>query len=550
MTLASDVLRHLQWLVEKIVGPVVLLALLLLTSCNNAPESGAGLDESTPPSLFAPRPVIKQVDPPELIQALDPWLDTYAPQVQIRQPQAEQIFDTTTVSVVLQVQDLPIYKDEMWGMGPHVQLLLDNQPYGSVYDLTQPIVLEDLAPGTHTIRAFAVRPWDESFKNEGSYAQVTFHIFAQTDENSPKDNRPLLTYGAPLGIYGAEPVLLDFYLLNAPLHQVAEDNPAISDWRVRYTVNGESLMLKDWEAIYIEGLKPGQNWVQLTLVDDAGQPMEGVFNNTVRLINYDPGLDDGLAKIVRGEVTLAEIGGIVDPSYEPEVPEVEVPEVEVPEPEVLELPNKDSKPDRQPEQIAPEAVQPEESQPEEIQPEKMTPVDEPRSEVTAPEPLDETSELLDDDEADSSESSDAEFEESAVNSDLPMEPPSVLEPSLSAGAKIDQLETPAVLEETVTPVDTQAVQAPEEKDVEAVPEPGLTLEVDASVAPEFADSEVMSEPIEDAPVMAEPTIDTPVETFAEPIIDKPTEEEAAPSKRRYLQRLYDYRDRSMETYKR
>ncbi|MEO0397360.1 MAG: hypothetical protein AAF243_15435 [Cyanobacteria bacterium P01_A01_bin.137] len=538
MTLASDVLRHLQWLVEKIVGPVVLSALLLLTSCSNAPKAGVGLDESAPPSLFAPSPVLNQVDPPDLIQALAPWLDTYAPQVRIRQPRAGQVFDVATVSVVLQVQDLPIYKDAMWGMGPHVQILLDNQPYGSVYDLTQPIVLKDLTPGTHTIRAFAVRPWDESFKNEGSYAQVTFHIFAQTDENSPKDSQPLLTYGAPLGVYGAEPVLLDFYLLNAPLHQVAEDNPAISDWRVRYTVNGESLIIKDWESIYVEGLKPGQNWVQLTLVDDAGEPVEGVFNNTVQLINYDPGLDDSLAKIVRGDVTLAETGGIVDPDYEPEMPEPEMPEPEMPE-----LPNEDSKPERQPSQIAPEEVQPEEVEP----PEEMPQIDVPKSEVTAPKPVDETSELLDDDEDDSSES-DAEFEKSAVNSDLPMEPPSVLEPSLSEKAKIDQLETPAVLEEAVTPVDAQAVQVPEDKDVEAVPEPGLTLKVDASVAPEFADSEVMSEPIEDAPVMAEPTIDTPVETFVEPTTDKPTEEEVAPSKRRYLQRLYDYRDRSMETY--
>ncbi|MEL6229227.1 MAG: hypothetical protein AAFR24_04900 [Cyanobacteria bacterium J06627_3] len=545
MTLASDVLRHLQWLVEKIVGPVVLSALLLLTSCSNAPESGVGLDESAPPSLFAPGPVIKQVDPPELIQTLAPWLDTYAPQVQIRQPQAGQVFDTTTVSVVLQVQDLPIYKDEMWEMGPHVQLLLDNQPYGSVYDLTQPIVLENLSPGTHTIRAYAVRPWDESFKNEGSYAQVTFHIFAQTGENSPKDAQPLLTYGAPLGVYGAEPVLLDFYLLNAPLHQVAEGNAAISDWRVRYTVNGESLILKDWESIYIKGLKPGQNWVQLTLVDEMGEPIEGVFNNTVQLINYDPKLDNSLAKIVRGDVTLAEIGGIVDPDYEPEIPEPEIPEP----------PIEDGSDGPPVEQAAPGDVQPEDVQPKNVAKSEVPKSEVPESEVTAPAPLDEASEVLggldgDAPDAESDAESGAEFEESAVNSDLPTEPPSALEPSLSEGTA--GLETPAVLEETVTPVDAQAaVQVSEDKDAETASEPGLTLEVDSSVDLEFADSELMSEPIEDIPSTAEPIIDTPVETLVEPTVDRPTDgDESTQSKRRYLRRLYDYRDRSMETYKR
>ncbi len=251
MALVSNVLGvlgHLQQHLAKIAGPLVLMALLLATSCSQpqALETSSG-GETTP--LLSPRPTIRQVNTPSLIRELTPWLDTYEPQVYIRQPQAEQIFDDTNVSVVLRVQDLPIYKDETWDMGPHVELLLDNQPYGSVYDIENPITLENLTPGTHTIRVFAVRPWHESFKNEGAYAQVTFHIFAKTDENSPSVDQPLLTYGGPVSTYGAEPVLLDFYLTDAPLHQVARDNPAISDWQIRYTINGENLTLKDWESV-------------------------------------------------------------------------------------------------------------------------------------------------------------------------------------------------------------------------------------------------------------------------------------------------------------
>ncbi|MEM9806050.1 MAG: hypothetical protein AAF959_12280 [Cyanobacteria bacterium P01_D01_bin.56] len=322
MTLVANVWDNLRQHLSQVITTLGLIGLLLLSSCSPAESVSSSVDaEDAPPSLFSPRPQIKQVEPPELIQQLEPWLDDYAPLVSIRQPKAEQVFENTTISVNLRVKDLPIYKDETWELGPHIELLLDNQPYASIYDLDQPITLENLTPGTHTLRAFAVRPWNESFKNEEAYAQVTFHVFAKTEEHAPIAAQPLLTYGSPIGTYGAEPVLLDFYLTDAPLHQVAAENPAIDDWRVRYTIKGESLTLDTWESIYIEGLKPGRNWVQLTLVDTEGKPIPGVFNNTVRLIDYDPTVQDGLAKIVNGEARLEMVGTIVDPSYEPPVVE-------------------------------------------------------------------------------------------------------------------------------------------------------------------------------------------------------------------------------------
>ena len=84
---------------------------------------------------------------------------------------------------------------------------------------------------------------------------------------------PLLTYSRPQGSYGAEPVMVDFYLTNAPLHFVAQDNPAdeIRDWQIRCTVNGESFVIDRWQPIYLKGLKPGKNWVKLELIDEKGQ---------------------------------------------------------------------------------------------------------------------------------------------------------------------------------------------------------------------------------------------------------------------------------------
>ena len=117
-----------------------------------------------------------------------------------------------------------------------------------------------------------MRPWGESFKNEAAFAQTTFHVFAKTGANAPDPAQPLLTYSEPQGTYGAEPILLDFYLTNAPLHMIAQESSEddLADWRVRCTVNGQSFLFEQWQPIYLKGFKPGQNWVQLTLVDEQG----------------------------------------------------------------------------------------------------------------------------------------------------------------------------------------------------------------------------------------------------------------------------------------
>jgi hypothetical protein len=286
---------------------------------------------------------ISEVAPPIAIQELRRSLEAYQPQVKILSPRADEVLQDTQVSVKLQVQDLPLFEDEDLKLGPHLHLLLDNQPYGAIYDPKQPIVFDDLEPGTHTIRAFAATPWDESFKNEGAYAQTTFHIFAKTPENKPDLSKPLLTFSRPQATYGAEPILLDFYISNVPLHLAAQEDATddIPDWQIRCTVNGESFTFDRWEPIYLKGLKPGKNWIQMELLDDQGNPFPNAFNNTVRLIDYQPGGQDTLAKLTRGELDRTIAPAIVDPNYEPPAPEPEpaaIEEIEEPTPTLEPIP--------------------------------------------------------------------------------------------------------------------------------------------------------------------------------------------------------------------
>ncbi|MGB3295196.1 MAG: hypothetical protein WBB01_19610 [Phormidesmis sp.] len=299
--------------------PVRVISLPDVPQLDEVRRLSGSISEVAPPAIFG--------DLAELIGSAD--LEAQ-PQVAIAAPKPDQTLKSTALEVKIDLKGLSIYKDESTGLGPHLQLILDNRPARSLYDLNDPIELSDLAPGSHSLRVLAVKPWGESFKNESAYARTTFHVYANTGENVPDPEQPLLTYSAPQGAYGAEPILLDFYLENAPLHLIAQEDSAdsIPDWRLRCDVNGQRFFFDQWQPVYLKGFKPGQNWVQLTLVDEQDNPIDNVFNSTVRLINYDADQRDSLAKMVRGELPLAQVGQIVDPAYQPPV---ELPEELAPE---------------------------------------------------------------------------------------------------------------------------------------------------------------------------------------------------------------------------
>lgn len=353
---------------------VLLVAVLMwgLFGCTQAPDGSR-----TTAISKASRSRLAEVSPPFTLQNLRQSLEVYQPQVKILNPRPNQVLEDTQVEVQLQVKDLPLFKDENLELGPYLQVLLDNQPYAQVYDASEPLTISDLTPGTHTLRVFAVRPWHESFKNEGAFALSTFHIFTATPEHNPDPSRPLLTYNYPQGVYGAEPVLLDFYLTNAPLHLVAREDSqdAIPDWQIRCTINGESFTFDRWEPIYLKGFKPGKNWVQMELLDENGNPLPNAFNHVVQLVTYEPNGTDTLARLTRGELTAEAARKIVDPNYVPPPP---LPEPTV-EPEVIIEPDLTQEP--QPETMPPEMIAPAAPEAEsEIEPEtelEVEPIDQP-----------------------------------------------------------------------------------------------------------------------------------------------------------------------------
>ncbi|BAQ62617.1 conserved hypothetical protein [Geminocystis sp. NIES-3708] len=296
---------------------IIIFSCTLIACNNDTIDSVQAFNSDSKP----PIPNVKniaEVAPPALIQQLNQNFTTSQPQVKILTPNNNEVLNTKDVSVTFDVKGLDIFKDEELQMGSHLHFFVDNKPYQAIYSIEKPIILSDLTPGTHTIRVFASRPWHESFKNEGAYAQTTFHVFTPTEDNHPSDTLPLLTYSRPQGVYGAQPIMLDFYLTNAPLHVVAKENPDddIADWRIRVTINGESFLLDTWQPIYLTGFNKGQNWVKLEFIDENGDVIKNAFNSTVRAIEYDPKTKDTLAKLVTGKISLNKAQAITIRNYE------------------------------------------------------------------------------------------------------------------------------------------------------------------------------------------------------------------------------------------
>ncbi len=305
-------LNH-KWIQKRAIWLCLLLLVVSygLSGCGDRLKTSRMLD-TKPISQTAPAPKVNEVAPPPVIQKLHQDLEKYRPQVTIIAPQAKELIKEKTVNLQVKVGDLPIFKDSELKLGPHLNVILDNQPYGEIYDIEKPLVLEQLSPGTHTLQVFAVSPWNESFKNQGAYAQTTFNIVKKTENKVPDLSLPLLTYNSPEGKYGAEPILLDFYLTN-----ISPDKDKIVDYQVRVTIDGDSFLLDSWQPFYFQGFQAGKNSIQLELLDRQGDLVGDSFNKIEKEFTYEPKAEDSLSKIIRGEISADIARKIVDPNYKP-----------------------------------------------------------------------------------------------------------------------------------------------------------------------------------------------------------------------------------------
>ena len=283
------------------VCSVVLLALL---GCSQSPLTSR-LDEASK-SLLAQRSELEEVSAPVVFERLGRSQNRHDPQVKIVGIKPDATIEQQTTSIRFEIEDFPMFKDLDLGLGPHLQVWLDDQPYIEVYDAKQSITFTDLTPGTHTVRAFASYPWHESFKAPSAFDQITFNVFAPTQANQPDPDQPLLTYSQPQGVYGAEPIMVD-YLITPPLFSSktkgSTPQPASgAKSKVQITVNGQSFITEESPPIYLKGFKSGVNWVKVALLSPSGKAVPNAWSETIQLVTLNPGSKDTVSRLVRGEL--------------------------------------------------------------------------------------------------------------------------------------------------------------------------------------------------------------------------------------------------------
>lgn len=304
--------RRLQEIVKHFAVSAISLSLVLaLVGCSQAPKA-AQPSKDNQSVAFERGVLIEEVSPPVAIQKLRPLMDRYHPQVKIVGPKPNSTLTESSVTIRFQVEDFPMFKDEALGLGPHLHVFLDDRPYQAVYDAQQSLTFKDLTPGTHTIRVFASRPWHESFKTEGAFDQLTFNIFAPTQSQRPDSSQPLLTYSRPQGEYGAEPIMLDYYLTPPTSAKATLPQSSAAPWKVRVSVNGDSFTTDQAPPLYLSGFKAGSNWVKLELLDAKGKLVPNAFSESLRLVSLQKNGKDTLSRLVRGEISNQDAEQIVD----------------------------------------------------------------------------------------------------------------------------------------------------------------------------------------------------------------------------------------------
>jgi len=166
--------------------PVTVLALFLAGCGSPNTSNNATAVTNVPAPTASPSPQqLTVVERPKKIvdmMATRGEQDTAKPVLKVDSPRDGEIIIGSNVPLKLDLSgDLKGYKpmkDPSTGMGNHIHVILDNQPYEAYYDISQPFELRNVAEGKHTIRVFPSRPWHESYKDDGAFQMVVFTVKA------------------------------------------------------------------------------------------------------------------------------------------------------------------------------------------------------------------------------------------------------------------------------------------------------------------------------------------------------------------------------------
>jgi hypothetical protein len=270
--------RHL-WL-AGVLGLTLVLQILLTPAAARALNFPFQGRATTSPSRPTPRPAsqrLQEVPPPDWVQQLQGPLEERDPRVRILSPAAESVLQDGPWTLRLEVSDWPLVDAGSLGLGPHLVVQLDGQ-------LPIPLVkteleMPSLTPGSHLLTVYAAKPWGEAHKGPYALRQIRLHRLAENTATLPVPGTPQLVPVSPAGPAGDPPLLLDWLLLDAPLQGLRTDSLG---WRLRVTLNGESVLLDRQTPLWLKGWRSGSNALLLELLDGRGELLNPPFNSVLK----------------------------------------------------------------------------------------------------------------------------------------------------------------------------------------------------------------------------------------------------------------------------
>jgi hypothetical protein len=248
------------------VKKIFLLCLVLLISTGCAPKL---------------KPV--KGDVPKLYYAYPSTLDSRA-RVLISGIDDNQVINDSRVTINFVVENFRLGKKSKGGKGlahhpkgAFIGLVVDNQAPLKITQVKNPIVLEGLAPGIHTLRAYLSTSFGESLKNGISIR--TFYVQSKTGISPLDPNYPVLTVTMPDMEYPkrGKTVMIDYFITGGTLTQFF--------YRTKLTFDGKESILKQWQPYYLTGLSKGDHQFKLELIDLDGKQIPGIYNKVEKVIN-------------------------------------------------------------------------------------------------------------------------------------------------------------------------------------------------------------------------------------------------------------------------
>lgn len=220
---------------------------------------------------------LREVPPPAWVQQARVALEERDPQVRILAPADGDLLPDGPWTLRLQVSDWPLVDAGPLGLGPHLVVQLDGEPPRPIVDAE--VRMPPLSPGSHLLTVYAAKPWGEAHKSPLALRQIRLHRLAANPATLPAPGTPQLIPVSPAGLAADPPLLLDWLLIDAPLQGLRGD---ASGWRLRLTVNGESVLVDQQIPLWLQGWKPGGNALLLELLDGRGEPLNPPFNSLLR----------------------------------------------------------------------------------------------------------------------------------------------------------------------------------------------------------------------------------------------------------------------------